>query len=211
MNRIHTDSTEDLIMPVGKYAGRDIRTLPTDYLRWAVVNLAGADQETVAAMMKEFERRKGVYGFEDADGDRRADISAANLKRANLASLQKAWQQGRDAFRSALGKELPECTLGVRTSKTVLGTWYPAPRLLTISNYWIIPREVLQSVIIHEMCHQWITDMEIRDDSPHGRQWKKIAAVIGQHTGLHITRTTAPTGFKANPKRRSEPNIIYFY
>lgn len=200
------------VMPFGKYKGTDIRQLPTEYLRYAVEKLGGLlDDATVEAIMEEFRRRNGVYGFENSVGDGRASLEGRELRRAAVGDLVKAWQDANREFQQALGVTLPPCRISVRTNAKILGTWYPGLRILTISNYWILPRRALQSVIIHEMCHQYITDMHINDTAPHGKMWKEVAAAMEAQTGLQIRKETRTTGFVANDKRRSEPDMLYFY
>lgn len=208
------DDTVDgrAVMPLGRYKGVPIEDLPTGYLRVAVEKMGGVlDDGTVEALMEEFRRRNGVYGFENSVGDVRASLEGRELRRAAVGDLVKAWQAANREFQQALGVTLPPCRISVRTNAKILGTWYPGLRFLTISNYWILPRRALQSVIIHEMCHQYITDMGILDTAPHGRQWTAAAAALEKHTGLQIRKETRTTGFVANDKRRSEPDVVYFY
>ena len=201
-----------MVMPIGKYAGTPVEQLPTDYIRWAVENLgANLDNPTVEALMDEFNRRNGVFGFENHVADPKASLEGKDVQKAGLIALKNAWQQANEQFEKTTGHALPACQIAFRTNKDILGTWYPGLRLITISNYWILPRKVLQSVIVHEMCHQYITDMKIHDNAPHGQQWRKIAALMENATGLRIQKTVRPKGFVANSQRRADPNHLLFY
>lgn len=201
---------ESVIMPVGKYRGRPISELSTPYLRWALENLTMIDDRVASALLREVQRRRAVLGFENASGDRHAPSERLETE-VDIHGLIAGWKFYRDLFEQETGVHLMQPALGFRTNEKILGTWYPGFRRLVISNYWILPRKVFRSVLVHEMCHQFITDTGQEEHYPHGERWRAIAARMAEVTGLDVTRTTPIIGFVANERRRQAPGIVRIY
>lgn len=200
-----------MLMPIGHYRGREVNTLPTDYIGWAIANLPIRDPELLAELNREFQARQGVHPFENARGDPHAPERREEV-RVDEDMLHQAWAFYQARFEKVIGFRLPSpASLGFRCNSKILGTWYPGLRRLSISNYWILPRKTFFTVLVHEMCHQAVTDMGLPDDKPHGSAWQEIARKMSEDTGFDIQRTTPPKGFIANPSRRSEPHIIRIY
>lgn len=201
-----------MILTQGKYKGKDVTTVPTEWLEWAAVNMTTLPSAEAAAVVDECRRRGGVLPFENNTGDVHAPEQDGRKDYVTgLDGLRRAWHKCAEVFEQATGDRLSEPRIAVMTRSRTLGLWYPAARVLKISNYWILPRQALQNVIIHEMCHQWITEKNIADNAPHGREWKRIAGVMSRATGHDIRRTSRPEGFVANDMRRREPQKIRFY
>lgn len=201
-----------MILSQGKYRGRDIADIPTIYLEWAAVNLTTLSSEEASAIMLECRRRRSCLSFENsvvdahAPGeDQRKDLSTG------IDGLRMAWHQCAELFLKETGVTMHEPRIGVMSLERTLGLWFPYQKTLKVSNYWILPRDVLRSVIIHEMCHQWITEQNIDDSAPHGVIWKQVALQMARVTGLPVEKTVRPEGFVANSLRRREPERIYFY
>lgn len=197
-------------MPVGKFRGRKVGELSTPYIRWALESLTVLDDVVATALLEELQRRRGVLGFENAV----ADPGAPSVRReieVGPEALLAAWEHYAGVFLEATGHRMQPCTLGFRTNQRVLGTWYPWYRRLVVSNYWILPRRTFRSVLVHEMCHEYITETGREEHYPHGDRWRAVARVMEAATGLDISRTTTPTGFVANERRRQFPDVIRIY
>lgn len=200
----------DIVIPVGKYRGTKVSELPTPYLRWALENLTMIGDDIASALLREAQRRKAVLGFENASGDLRAPSERKEYE-VGIRGLVAGWKYYRDFFEKETGVQLLQPAFGFRMNEKILGTWYPSYRRLVISNYWILPRKVFRSVLVHEMCHQFITDTGQEEHYPHGERWREIAERMASATGLDVTRTTPMKGFVANERRRQEPHIIRIY
>lgn len=201
-----------MILSQGKYRGYDITAIPTVYLEWAAVNLTTLSSEEAAAIMLECRRRRSCLSFENSVADPNAPGKALRQDRSTgIEGLRMAWHQCAQLFLAETGVTMKEPLIGVMSLERTLGLWFPCQRALKVSNYWILPRDVLRSVVIHEMCHQWISEQNIADNGPHGNRWKEIATAMAKATGLPVEKTVTPKGFVANSLRRREPDRIYFY
>ena len=95
----------------------------------------------------------------------------------------------------AFENKLPLPIIELTETKTFLGQfcqpkgvfWDKEPKI-RISNYYDRSFEDYVNTIVHEMIHYYIYHFKIKDSSPHGREWKRIAKDINLKYGLNISR-----------------------
>lgn len=219
-------------MPFGKYRDQDVAALPLDYVRWVIGNIPIQSR----ALDRALRERLGEAGdapqapqgagaaYTPAAGNGMAQgrqsgtavpearYNEYGWRELSVKELEVAWTHYARSFERAFGFRLRRPRLEICTNKGILGRWtYNGPRekwKLAISNYWVTSKDKFFETFVHEMCHEYITEAGIQDSSPHGREWKRVAAVIGQRTGFHIAVSERST-LSPNPFAKSRKNVVY--
>lgn len=173
-----------MIMPFGKYKGTPLNDIPLNYLQWLSEQddisprLRWGVEHTIMDMVKEREEI----------GDR--NLTEEERKRLvyySAEDVEKVWQYYAKYFKS----EFHSIDLTVprfKFNKTMrwMGVWMPFDRVMGFTTYYILPQSRFDNVLLHEMCHQYVTEMGIVDQTPHGKHWRNIASRIGIVTGQII-------------------------
>lgn len=82
---------------------------------------------------------------------------------------------------------------------------------IKISEYYDVPEEEYQNVLLHEMIHYYIAYKGIRDTSSHGREFRRLMNWLNAEHGWHIrvsTRTKAWPVSSRNQARRAQPQHV---
>ncbi len=74
-----------------------------------------------------------------------------------------------------------------KREKTFLGGTRYKDITLSISNFYDLPREELDDVILHEMIHLYIICTHKKDSSTHGALFREIMRDINQRYGRHVS------------------------
>lgn len=172
-------------MPFGKYKGWELEDIPINYLLWLseedILN-SWAKVQVEAVLDKMFEDR-------DAEGDRK--LTAEDRKRLIVMTVDDIavwWDYYAKVFESEFyGVKLRKPDFTIERSRRFMGYWAPSGRVIMLNAHYILPQDRFENILIHEMCHQYITEMNISDTSPHGRRWRNIAARLSAATGNVIT------------------------
>lgn len=172
-------------MPFGKYKGWDLNDIPINYLLWLSEELSLTPYfrlQVEAVLDRKFEQR-------DAEGDRTlTDSDRKRLVALTPQDISLWWDYYAKIFKSEFyGVVLRKPNFVIERSRRYMGYWAPDERKLMLNNHYILPQERFENILIHEMCHQYVTEMNIVDSSPHGRKWRNIAARLSSATGNPIT------------------------
>lgn len=89
--------------------------------------------------------------------------------------------------------------------KSYCGKWIPKTNTIVLYPKTIVDIYWFQSVLVHEMIHQYITENKIIDNSSHGYKWKAFAITINSHFYPELDINV--TGDK--PIEETEGNQIY--
>lgn len=167
-------------MPFGQYKGWRLEDVPINYLLWLNEdgNVFGSLKWSIEA---ELELR-----FKKRDEAGNAKLTAEDRKRLivlDTNDIGQWWDYYSKVFENVFyGVRLTRPELTVQPSRRFMGYWVPSTMLLNINNHYILPQSRFENILIHEMCHQYITEMNIIDTSPHGRRWRNIAASMSSAT-----------------------------
>ena len=172
-------------MPFGQYKGWELDEIPINYLLWL-------SEETgmwptlrlgvEAAVTKKLEERDALGAKMLTKRDR------ARLVVAGVEDLSSMWEYYARWFKNEFyGFELKKPVFKIERSRRWMGYWAPLEGVLCINNNYTLPQKRFENILIHEMCHQYVTEQKIIDSSPHGRKWRNIAARMSYSTGNKIT------------------------
>lgn len=174
-----------MLMPFGQYKGWELNEIPISYLLWLSeeADIYGQLKWEVAATLDvlcEERDRKGAEGIGEEDRKR--------LVTMGVSEIREWWKYYQKVFKEVFfGVELLPPAFKTERSRRYMGYWALNDRVICISNNYILPQERFENILVHEMCHQYITDMGIVDTSPHGKRWRNIAAKISEAIGNRIT------------------------
>lgn len=168
------------LMPFGQYKGWNLEDIPINYLLWLNEdgNIFGSLKWSIESILEErFKERDAIGNAKITQDDRK------NLIALEPMDIQQWWEYYARVFENVFyGIHLKRPNLTVQPSRRFMGYWAPGIRELNINNYYILPQNRFENILIHEMCHQYITEMNIADTSPHGRRWRNIAASMSSAT-----------------------------
>ena len=172
-------------MPFGQYKDWDIKDIPVNYLLWL------SEEAEIVGQLKwdvavELENR-----FKIRDEEGTAKLSKEDRKRLVIYStkdIRDWWVFYEKVFSyTFFGIHLMPPAMKIERSRRWMGYWAHPSRVLCINNHYILPQSRFENILIHEMCHQYISDRAIDDTSSHGRRWRNIAAKMSKATGSEIT------------------------
>lgn len=174
-----------MLMPFGQYKGWNIKEVPINYLLWLSeeADMYGQLKWEVAIELEErFEKRDAIGAQKLTSEDRK------RLVEMDAGDIQRWWDYYLKVFSQAFfGATMERPNFKVERSRRWMGYWAPVERILCLNNHYIFPQERFENVLVHEMCHQYISDKNILDTSPHGKRWRNIAARMSSATGNKIT------------------------
>jgi len=172
-------------MPFGKYKGMNLDELPINYLLWLSEE---ADLRTWFRLQVEDVIERKMEEREKAAEARMTREERDRLVVMTDEDVKTWWKYYSVVFKSVFYDfKLTEPKFIIQRSRRWMGYWAPEERVLGINNYFILPQERFENVLIHEMCHQYVTEKGILDTSAHGRRWRNIAARLSSATGNVIT------------------------
>lgn len=172
-------------MPFGQYKDWDIKDVPVNYLLWL------SEEAEIVGQLKlqvdiELEER-----FKKRDEVGATKLTQEDRKRLVIYSkkdIRDWWAYYEKVFSyTFFGIHLLAPAMKIERSRRWMGYWAPALRVLCINNHYILPQSRFENILVHEMCHQYISDRAIDDTSTHGRRWRNIAAKMSKATGSEIT------------------------
>lgn len=172
-------------MPFGQYQGWDMNDIPLNYLFWL------SEEGNLRAWFK-YQVEEIINQRCEAQ-DRQGDSMLTKEDRQRLVvlttdDLARWWDYYAKVFKNEFyGAELVMPHFVIERSRRFMGYWSPSERKIMLNNHYIFPQDRFENVLIHEMCHQYVTDMNIIDSSPHGRKWRNIAARMSVATDNVIT------------------------
>lgn len=176
---------DTVLMPFGMYQGWKLSDIPINYLFWLAEEAAvppGLRNAVELVLQQRLAQR-------DAEGESR--MSKDDYKRLRVYSCQDIaiwWEYYAKWFKNEFyGFQLQKPTFEIKRSRRWMGYWNPKLRILGFNNNYILPQDRFENILIHEMCHQYITEKNIEDTSSHGKRWRNIAARMSYSTGNKIT------------------------
>lgn len=131
----------------------------------------------------------------------------------------------RDTFnrfnREIFGNGLPVPTFKVTNARTFLGKFqhkkYPYSKgilnefIITLSNAFDVPQDVLEDTIIHEMIHYEIAFNKVKDNSAHGDVFLNRMDEINSKYGRHLSvshKIEETGGVCLKPKAQRSPECM---
>ncbi len=174
-----------MLMPFGQYKGWNLNDVPINYLLWLSeeADIFGQLKWSVTAILEE--------KFKERDAIGAGQLTAEDRKRLIVLSprdIRNWWAYYVKVFSETFfGYTLRAPAIKIDRSRRWMGYWAPEPRQLCINNHYILPQERFENILVHEMCHQYVSDRGILDTSAHGRRWRNIAARMSSATGNPIT------------------------
>lgn len=126
-----------------------------------------------------------------------------------------------DTFnRQYFNGELPLPRLALGNSRTRLGSmscrrrrtltgWRFSDFAIRLSTYYDCTEREMQTVLLHEMIHYYITWKGIRDDAPHGSVFRSIMNRLNTRHGWDISVSASMRGRKtAAPHNDRRPRLV---
>lgn len=172
-------------MPFGQYKGWELDDIPINYLLWLSeeMNLWPNLRIGVEVAIVKKQAERDTIGYKSLTRKDRSRLVAATT-----SDIEAMWEYYARWFKNEFyGFELKKPTFKIERSRRWMGYWAPVERVLCLNNFYILPQKRYENILIHEMCHQYITEQNIVDTSPHGRKWRNIAARMSYSTGNKIT------------------------
>lgn len=176
-----------MLMPFGQYKDTPVMKLPLGYLLWLRKNVEIRSASLLAALSEAYEARVA-----EREAQEKAVLNGLDPSRLAEVTIEDVWEWWKyfaEVFRRQyydVQLERPD-SISFMSRRWELGLWWIHERRIQITNRYILPYDKFQNILLHEMCHQYITDMRILDTSSHGRRWQNIAARMGAVAGHHIT------------------------
>ena len=198
-----------MLMPFGQYEGTPVRDLPLGYLLWLRRNVEVDNPALRRAVDRAYQEQ-----LEQREMDERRvlrHLDPARLAEVTLYDIRNWWGYFAEVFRRQYYDVQLHEPEGFRIfhDRWILGWWVPAERLIGLTNRFILPYENFQNILLHEMCHQYVTDMRIKDSGPHGWRWRNIAARMGAAARSPVSITDDGL-YAPSPLRPGDRSIVVY-
>lgn len=174
-----------MLMPFGQYKGWKLEDVPINYLLWLSeeADIIGQLKWAVAVELEERFKKRDEIGANLLTEEDRNRLIVFNRR-----DILAWWKFYEKVFAATFfGFQMMPPAIKIDRSRRWMGYWIPATRVLCMNNHYILPQERFENILVHEMCHQYITDRNILDTSSHGKRWRNIAARISSAISDKIT------------------------
>ncbi|MDE6377686.1 MAG: SprT-like domain-containing protein [Duncaniella sp.] len=126
----------------------------------------------------------------------------------NVAGMDRVNFEVRPQARSLNGKFIRRVTL----SRNPLRRHVVSDTIVIYDNPWLDSELKVDSVIVHEMIHQYIAVARLRDTSSHGRLFRSFMTALNRRFAgqleLHVSTRSSIPATAATERRSSSPHIL---
>lgn len=172
-------------MPFGQYKDWELADIPVNYLLWLSEE---ADLWPRLKLEVEIVLEKLLEEREQAGARLLSKDDRARLIVLTVDDVAQWWDYYSRWFSNEFyGFQMSRPILRIDKSRRFMGYWSESERVLMLNNYFILPQDRFENILIHEMCHQYVSERGIDDTSPHGKRWRNIAARMSFSTKNKIT------------------------